>query len=259
MINLKSDSFELKNIGLVIFDKDGTIFDIHKYWSEVINMRAHYICELDVVKKKTELKGDLLKTLGLMENGLINPNGPIGIKSRKEIINIIYQKLHDNSLPITITDLEVIFREVDLAIERKSNALIAVLPGVAEKIKKLHSLGCLIALASSDISSRSIKTLKFSNLYKYFNSVVCSDDVKNPKPACDSVDKIMHDLKYNHRDRIVLIGDSVADQETAKKSKISFIGVGTGLKSKRFITLTKNYLHSFNELEVYTDMSQEKE
>ena len=54
-IFLKSDiskNYLFENIQLVIFDKDGTITDINKYWSYVISQRANYFGE----KYKNALK-----------------------------------------------------------------------------------------------------------------------------------------------------------------------------------------------------------
>ena len=44
MINLKSKNFNLKNLELIIFDKDGTITDSHFFWIEIIKRRAKRIC-----------------------------------------------------------------------------------------------------------------------------------------------------------------------------------------------------------------------
>ena len=45
MINLKAKNFELNDIELIIFDKDGTITDSHYFWQEIINRRAKKICK----------------------------------------------------------------------------------------------------------------------------------------------------------------------------------------------------------------------
>ena len=45
MVNLVSNSFSLKSVEGVIFDKDGTITDSNIYWSNIIKLRAKKIIE----------------------------------------------------------------------------------------------------------------------------------------------------------------------------------------------------------------------
>ena len=40
MIKLEINGATLENIGLIIFDKDGTLFELYPYWSKVAMRRA---------------------------------------------------------------------------------------------------------------------------------------------------------------------------------------------------------------------------
>jgi hypothetical protein len=44
-IDIEIDNNILKNINLIIFDKDGTLFRLFPFWSEVALKRAKFICK----------------------------------------------------------------------------------------------------------------------------------------------------------------------------------------------------------------------
>ena len=57
----------LPDVRLAIFDKDGTIIDVHKYWASMVKYRAHFIAEklgLDL-----EIEKGLMDSMGIIENG----------------------------------------------------------------------------------------------------------------------------------------------------------------------------------------------
>ena len=45
MIDLSVDSKVIHDVGLVIFDKDGTLIELYHYWSQMVALRARIICE----------------------------------------------------------------------------------------------------------------------------------------------------------------------------------------------------------------------
>ena len=50
MINLKTSIWEIKNIDTVLFDKDGTIQDLHIYWGQIIRMRSRALIKIFKLK-----------------------------------------------------------------------------------------------------------------------------------------------------------------------------------------------------------------
>jgi len=60
------------------------------------------------------------------------------------------------------------------------------------------------------------------NLWPHFDMVVTALDVARPKPAPESVEKILRGLNI-HKDKTLYIGDSEVDRETAFSSGVKFI------------------------------------
>ena len=49
------DNLCIDDIDLMVFDKDGTLIDLYYYWSQMIALRAQYICDEFGLCKKTHI------------------------------------------------------------------------------------------------------------------------------------------------------------------------------------------------------------
>jgi len=250
MVNLIVAEESLNDIELVIFDKDGTLFDLHQYWSFVIIERAKYFSNMFSHPESDFIYSELLSSMGLVENNKINNVGPVGVRSRNFIIKLVYRIINDKDANIDIKDIEKGFVVVDSIVDHNFKSLIEKLPGVDDLILSLKESGCLIALATTDVSQRAIKALKYSQISNFFDYIIGSDNVMHTKPDSEMVDKILSKLNIVDRNNVVLIGDSITDLNTAINSKISFIGAMTGSNSDEFIKNTEFLVDDLSEIVV---------
>ena len=250
MVNLIVAEESLNDIELVIFDKDGTLFDLHQYWSFVIIERAKYFSNMFSHPESDFIYSELLSSMGLVENNKINNVGPVGVRSRNFIIKLVYRIINDKDANIDIKDIEKGFVVVDSIVDHNFKSLIEKLPGVDDLILSLKESGCLIALATTDVSQRAIKALEYSQISNYFDYIIGSDNVVHTKPDSEMVDKILSKLNIVDRNNVVLIGDSITDLNTAINSKISFIGAMTGSNSDEFIKNTEFLVDDLSEIVV---------
>jgi len=94
--------------------------------------------------------------------------------------------------------------------------------------KLLRSLKSRVGLAVATNRSNTIdNVLEQNGLAGFFDIVVSSLDVKNPKPHPESIHKIL-DFFGLGPDRAVYVGDSLIDLETAKAAGVHFIAYGNG-------------------------------
>ena len=85
MIDLLIDSKVIHDVGLVIFDKDGTLIELYHYWSQMVVLRARLICE--ALGLGQEHEAGLRWALGVDEKaGRLRPEGPVGLKKREVVI-----------------------------------------------------------------------------------------------------------------------------------------------------------------------------
>ena len=250
MANLIVAEESLNDIELVIFDKDGTLFDLHQYWSFVIIERAKYFSNMFSRPESDFIYSELLSSMGLVENNKINNVGPVGVRSRNFIIKLVYRIINDKDANIDIKDIEEGFVVVDSIVDHNFKSLIEKLPGVDDLLLSLKESGCLIALATTDVSQRAIKALKYSQISNFFDYIIGSDNVVHTKPDSEMVDKILSKLNIVNRNNVVLIGDSITDLNTAINSNISFIGTMTGSNSDKFILNTEFLVNSLAEIKL---------
>ena len=250
MVNLIVAEESLNDIELVIFDKDGTLFDLHQYWSFVIIERAKYFSNMFSHPESDFIYSELLSSMGLVENNKINNVGPVGVRSRNFIIKLVYRIINDKDANIDIKDIEKGFVVVDSIVDHNFKSLIEKLPGVDDLLLSLKESGCLIALATTDVSQRAIKALKYSQISNFFDYIIGSDNVMHTKPDSEMVDKILSKLNIVDRNNVVLIGDSITDLNTAINSNISFIGTMTGSSSDEFIKNTELLVDDLSKITV---------
>lgn len=80
-----------------------------------------------------------------------------------------------------------------------------------------------VGLAVATNRSNTIqKVLERNGLTEYFDIVVSSLDVKNPKPHPECLLKIMAYMELEAR-RVFYVGDSLVDEQTAKAAAVPFI------------------------------------
>ena len=92
--------------------------------------------------------------------------------------------------------------------------------GLKELLKMLwHRVGLAVATNRSNTIG---DVLEVNGLSKYFDIVVSSLDVQNPKPHPESLSKILHFFEIDP-DEAIYVGDSLVDYKTARAAGIPFI------------------------------------
>ena len=98
-------------------------------------------------------------------------------------------------------------------------------PGLKNLLGKLKPR---VGLAVATNRSNTIEeVLEQNGLSRFFDIVVSSLDVENPKPHPESIHKIL-DFFDIGPDQAVYVGDSVIDLDTAKAAGVCFIAYGNG-------------------------------
>ena len=139
MINLKTKEWEIKNIETILFDKDGTIIDLHYFWGKMTELRAKEII------KRFNLSNDyfskLCDFLGYDINlGKMNPNGITALYSRSKIIEIFKNNLKEINVDTTENYLAEIFDYVSKIFYKDINKYTKPINSAIEFIKKLNKI-----------------------------------------------------------------------------------------------------------------------
>lgn len=234
MSRIKINEQELKNIDLFIFDKDGTLIDIHHYWCSMIKLRAKFLLEKFNLNSN-DLYFKLIDSMGIdVQTDLMKPTGPVGLKPRSFIIETAYNCLTKASVKCTIDEVSEVFKKVDEYSRGKIKDFIKPLPGVKEILYKLIDNGIPVAIATTDLSERAKLAMEAIQIKDVFSVIAGGNCAKSAKPAPDLVHFICKKLGVDEN-RTVVVGDSIVDLKMAFNAGARFIGVKTGLYSEEFI------------------------
>ena len=231
----------MKHKKLIVFDKDGTLIDIHYYWGSMIEMRSLLLSDrFATLPEKVSISTSLMNAMGVdVSTGLLKPEGPVGIKPREFIVSVVKEVLAEANLAATRDDVEEVFALVDEYSRANLASFINVLPGVKSLLAKLKSQNCWVTVATTDLNERAWLGLNVANIGHFIDSIVGGDQVNEVKPAPDMLIKLMHEYGVSC-DETLMIGDAIVDQEMAYAAGVDFFGVKTGLVDKAVISSNKS-------------------
>lgn len=194
---------------MVIFDLDGTLVDAYRAIVASLNYTLGRL--------KYPLKDPLSirRAVGWGDKALVRPF--VGKKDLSRALGI-YRRHHKRSL-------------------RQMSRLAK---GARKLLKFLKVKGYRLAVASNRPYRFTLIIIRHLKLDKYFDFVLCGDQVKNSKPAPDMIIKIMRHLKVG-RHQTLYVGDMDVDIKTANRAGVNSIAVLGGSSSISSIKKEKPY------------------
>ena len=229
------------NPEMILFDKDGTLIDVHYYWFGMLRLRSELIVDqcFRNHNEKNSIKRDLIESMGGdVLSGKIKVTGPVGIKSRKFLVSVVSSIVRSKGVSINNSEIEDIFLEVDRISSGDMTSLVKPLPGVFELLRDLKNIGIAMAIVSTDITSRAQLAMESLGIIHFFTEIMGGNEVKNSKPFPDLALQISKKTGVNV-DKMMVIGDNPVDIQMGLSANISLnIAVLTGLSDK----------NSFNDL-----------
>lgn len=99
--------------------------------------------------------------------------------------------------------------------------------GVKELLEELKEKKYKLAIATNAYRVSTLESLKHLNIYDFFSSIACFDDVKSGKPNPDMLLKILDDLSCK-KENTIFVGDSSRDKIASQRADIDFVMVDWG-------------------------------
>lgn len=179
----------------LIFDLDGTLIDsapaIHAVSNAVLVAQGFPVLSLEEVRSFVGRGVPHLVRCLLQRHGQ-NPDGPL------------YATVHDDLILRYETEVE-------------GNT---PYPGVIPALEQLAAMGCAMAVATNKPLRPAMAALRHVGMDRFFPVVLGGDSLptRKPDPA------MVHDaVRQLGRDRVLYIGDSEVDAETAANADIPFL------------------------------------
>ncbi len=250
MVNIKINDHTIEDIGLIIFDRDGTLIDLYSYWSWMVKKRAELICQKLSLGQRHQT--ELMFAMGIdEENRKIRTEGPVGIKKREIVMQSAIDYLSSIGLADTFKICLQSFQETDQLSLANLSAIIKPIPGLYELFNQLVKNSCKIAIATTDKTERARIVIDFLQLTKQIDLTVGEDSAGKPKPAPDMAELILRSLKVD-RNKTVIVGDASSDIQMGMNAGLkASIAVLNGLTPKAELEKLTSYLiESIKEIEV---------
>ncbi len=241
---------KIDNIKMVIFDKDGTLIDVHHYWCSMIEFRADFFVNSLNISDKQKLHDDLVKAMGInLKTKKMKPEGPVGIKPRGFIVDVALDIMKKYDKSYTKLMVEDIFKKVDEFSKTKLDTIVKALPDMKRVLEDLTKANIKISIATTDLSARAVLAMKSLSVDAYFTNIAGADLVKKAKPNPDLVEYILDENSLSKED-VVVVGDSMADLGMATNANCKFIAVKSGLYTSDFINQSENIIEDLTKLRV---------
>ncbi|NTU63294.1 MAG: HAD family hydrolase [Chloroflexi bacterium] len=220
MIDLAVNSRIIHDVGLVIFDKDGTLIELYTYWAQMVALRAKIICE--TLGLSTEHQAGLRWALGVdEESGRLRPEGPVGLKKREIVLKAATDYLDGIGLRDTLPLCEKAFDRADEISTGSLRQFIRPIQGAVSLMGALHDRGCRVALATVDVGRRARLAMEFMGVSDTLDLIVGGEEVARGKPDPEMIHIILDRLGIGSS-KAVMVGDALSDVQ---------MGINAGLKA----------------------------
>ncbi|MGE5257028.1 MAG: HAD family hydrolase [Hyphomicrobiales bacterium] len=250
MIDLSVNSNLIRDVGLVVFDKDGTLIELYPYWSQMVALRTRLIGE--ALGLDTKHQAGLRWALGVDERaGRLRPEGPVGLKKRQIVLKAATDYLdgigHKDALPLC----EQAFQRADEISAGDLNRFIRPIPGAVSLMGALRDGGCRVALATVDVSWRARLAMKYIGVEDMLDLVVGGEAVTHSKPDPEMIHVILDRLGVDSS-QAVMVGDALNDVQMGLNAGLkASIGVLTGFATaEQLRDLTPFVARDVSDLEV---------
>ncbi len=218
----------LEDVELVIFDKDGTLIDVHAYWATMIRLRAQAVCQRLGLGNGT-VQG-LMDVMGVDVPAMrIKSTGPVGLAKRSAVLKagvdyLIASGHGDHTLLVRDA-----FQQIDDESAERFDEIVHALAGACDLVHSLRAVGCKVAIATNDRTERAILAMQHLGLMGVLDAVFGADSVEWPKPAPDIILAICDRLGVP-AERSVMVGDAAGDMNAGRAAGcLASIGVASGL------------------------------
>ena len=132
-----------------------------------------------------------------------------------------------NNPNIDDATMEQMIVEFNTIYKNECEPLIELFDGVAETLDTLHKAGVILLIASNNIRNVLNRLTARLNIDKYFDGIVCADDVVNAKPAPDIA--LLALERYGAKgSEALVVGDSTFDMDMGRGADCDLCGVSFG-------------------------------
>ena len=118
--------------------------------------------------------------------------------------------------PATLQALVTTYREYNL---EHHDRMVTVYPGVVDAVTAIRAAGVRTGLVTSKNRNGALRGLGLAGMGRMMDVLVCADEVTNPKPHPEPVEKAVRILGGDVRET-VYVGDSIHDMQSGRAAGV---------------------------------------
>jgi phosphoglycolate phosphatase len=213
----------LRDLGAVLFDKDGTLLDFSATWTHVF---THAASVFATRYADPELASQLLRVGGLdPDTGAYTADSVLACGATPEIA-----KLWAHSLNVAVS--EGLVAQLDGWLNALSMRRIAPVVGLNRALGALHEAGFVLGVATMDTVEMAHSDLCMLGVQDYFSFVCGADSGFGYKPGPGMVNAFC-DASGLTAERVVMVGDTTHDLNMGRNAGVGLtVGVLTGASDR---------------------------
>ena len=146
-------------------------------------------------------------------------------------------------------DQDFIYNEFAKESEKRYKDYVFLFPHVKETLLALKENGVRIGLITNKIRHLTLLSLSLLGIGDVFESIVCFDDVVNPKPHPESMNRAIKELGGSNLSKVLYVGDNNSDYITARNANVDCALVMGGPRALDPTLEPEIWFSSFEELE----------
>ena len=174
----------IPDVRLVVFDKDGTLIDVHAYWVNIVRLRSEVMGRRLNLSRK-DVAG-LMDAMGVdVLQMRVKRTGPVGIKQRHVVLRAGADYLDARGYGDQTDGLVEAFAETDRLSVTGLDEMIQPIEGLYALVDSLVTCGCRVGVATADRTDRATLALQHLKIASSIDFVAGADMVRAPKPAPD--------------------------------------------------------------------------
>lgn len=127
------------------------------------------------------------------------------------------------------------------------DTFIELYDGIREVLIFLQDKEIKIGIVTSKAREATTKTLSQLCIEQFFDYIICVDEVKNPKPNPEGINKAIDFFKIS-KDETIYVGDAITDLTTARNAKVKCCLVSWNLRGKHKDIKPDYYVDNYLEL-----------
>ena len=179
----------MSQLQTVLFDLDGTLIDSIRL---ILDSYHHTLTQHNLPARSDE---EWLRGVGTP-------------------LHVQFSQWHDS--PEMLEAMIATYREFNL---KHHDRMVTVYPGVVEAVRQIKSSGIQTGLVTSKNRQGALRGLALVGLEALMDVMVCADEVSNPKPHPEPVEKAVALLGADPA-RTVYVGDSIHDMHSGRAAGV---------------------------------------